>query len=67
MERIVVGELYAEQELGLYVVRGENVVLLGDLDGTLDPPSVLQKVPQLHSLVLIQLAFRDPLLNPVQA
>ena len=48
MERIVVGELYADQELGLYVVRGENVVLLGDIDGTMDPPSVLQKVTRPH-------------------
>ena len=40
----MVGNLYAEDPLGLYVVRGENVVLLGDIDGADDPPSVLQKV-----------------------
>jgi len=28
VERIIVGSLYAEVPLGLYVVRGENVVLL---------------------------------------
>lgn len=44
IERIVVGSLYAEDPLGLYVVRGENVVLLGDIDGAEDLPSVLQKV-----------------------
>ena len=44
MERIISGSLYAEDPLGLYVVRGENVVLLGDIDGSDDPPSVLQKV-----------------------
>ncbi|CAL5221532.1 g3740 [Coccomyxa viridis] len=44
VERIVVGNLYAEDPLGLYVVRGENVVLLGDIDGADDPPAVLQKV-----------------------
>ncbi len=44
MERIISGSLYAEDPLGLYVVRGENVVLLGDIDGADDPPSVLQKV-----------------------
>ncbi len=38
------GNLYAEDPLGLYVVRGENVVLLGDIDGADDPPAVLQKV-----------------------
>ena len=40
----MVGNLYAEDPLGLYVVRGENVVLLGDIDGADDPPAVLQKV-----------------------
>ena len=49
MERIISGSLYAEDPLGLYVVRGENVVLLGDIDGADDPPSVLQKVLTLLS------------------
>ena len=39
VERIVVGSLYAERALGLYVVRGENVVLLGEIDETRDPPA----------------------------
>lgn len=38
------GILYAEDPLGLYVVRGENVVLLGDIDPAQDPPAILQKV-----------------------
>ena len=42
IERIVVGSLYAEVPLGLYVVRGENVVLLGEIDETRDPPYLLQ-------------------------
>ena len=42
MERIVVGNLFAEKPLGLYVVRGENVVLLGEVDETRDPPYLLQ-------------------------
>lgn len=41
-ERIIVGNLYAEKPLGLYVVRGENVVLLGEIDDTRDPPHLLQ-------------------------
>lgn len=41
-ERIIVGNLYAEKPLGLYVVRGENVVLLGEVDETKDPPYLLQ-------------------------
>lgn len=42
VERIVVGSLYAEVQLGLYVVRGENVVLLGEVDEARDPPELLQ-------------------------
>ncbi len=42
IERIVVGYLYAEKPLGLYVVRGENVVLLGEIDDARDPPHLLQ-------------------------
>ncbi|XP_030964184.1 sm-like protein LSM1B [Quercus lobata] len=31
-ERIIVGDHYCDLQLGLYVVRGENVVLTGELD-----------------------------------
>eukprot|EP00899_Mesostigma_viride_P026301 jgi/Mesvir1/6856/Mv09027-RA.1 len=31
-ERIVVGDMYCDEPLGLYIVRGENVVLLGQID-----------------------------------
>ena len=44
VERIVVGNLYAEVALGLYVVRGENVVLLGEIDEAKDPPAPLRQV-----------------------
>ncbi|KAL9242167.1 hypothetical protein vseg_016193 [Gypsophila vaccaria] len=30
-ERVIVGELYCDIPLGLYIVRGENVVLIGEL------------------------------------
>lgn len=46
VERIVVGNEYGEIPLGLYVVRGENVVLLGEIDDTKDPPSLLTKVSE---------------------
>ena len=49
VERIISGSLYAEDPLGLYVVRGENVVLLGDIDGADNTPSVLKKVMTLLS------------------
>jgi len=45
-ERIIVGNLYAEVPLGLYVVRGENVVLLGEIDEARDPPSLLTEVTE---------------------
>ncbi|KAF3970910.1 hypothetical protein CMV_005433 [Castanea mollissima] len=31
-DRVIVGELYCDIPLGLYVIRGENVVLIGELD-----------------------------------
>ncbi|KAK9915365.1 hypothetical protein WJX75_008111 [Coccomyxa subellipsoidea] len=55
VERVIVGTLYAEDPLGLYVVRGENVVLLGDIDASQDPPAILQKV----SLAEIRQIQRD--------
>lgn len=32
--------------LGLYIVRGENVVLLGEIDPSRDPPILLTRVPE---------------------
>ncbi|URD94326.1 LSM domain containing protein [Musa troglodytarum] len=31
-DRVIVGDLYCDIPLGLYVIRGENVVLIGELD-----------------------------------
>ncbi|RAL42466.1 unnamed protein product [Cuscuta campestris] len=31
-ERLIVGNLYCDIPLGLYVIRGENVVVIGELD-----------------------------------
>ncbi|TYJ29694.1 hypothetical protein E1A91_A06G084600v1 [Gossypium mustelinum] len=31
-ERVIVGDLYCDIPLGLYVIRGENVVIIGELD-----------------------------------
>ncbi len=38
------GSQYAEVDMGLHIVRGENVVLLGDIDPSLDPPPGLSLV-----------------------
>lgn len=37
--------------MGIHIVRGENVVLLGDINPSLDPPAGLEKV--------VVLAFED--------
>ena len=31
-ERVIVGNLFCEIPMGLYIIRGENVVLLGEVD-----------------------------------
>lgn len=46
VERVIVGVQYAEVHLGLHVVRGENVVLLGEIDESRDPPEELTLVTQ---------------------
>ncbi|KAH7519317.1 sm-like protein LSM1B [Ziziphus jujuba] len=43
-ERVIVGDLYCDIQLGLYVIRGENVVLIGELDSDKEelPPHMTQ-------------------------
>lgn len=65
VERIIVGTLYAEDPLGLYVVRGENVVLLGDIDAAHDPPAILQKVLIPISALLLNTPAKDIWLMPL--
>ncbi|CAJ2663358.1 unnamed protein product [Trifolium pratense] len=36
-ERVIVGDLYCDIPLGLYVIRGENVVLIGLREGGTSP------------------------------
>mmetsp|Transcript_43356 Transcript_43356/g.72271 ORF Transcript_43356/g.72271 Transcript_43356/m.72271 type:complete len:124 (-) Transcript_43356:696-1067(-) len=43
-ERIIVGEQYGDIPLGLYIIRGENVVLLGQIDPEKEVPAGLTKV-----------------------
>lgn len=45
-ERIIVGHQFGEVDLGLHLVRGENVVLLGEVDEQNDPPSMLERVSE---------------------
>ncbi|KAH7282612.1 hypothetical protein KP509_35G040000 [Ceratopteris richardii] len=55
VERIIVGDQFCDVPLGLYVIRGENVVLLGELDATKDElPSHMERVNR----VVIEQALR---------
>ena len=48
MERLIVGTYFADVPLGLYVVRGENVVWMGRLDPGADEagPPGLERAPE---------------------
>ncbi|KAG6418373.1 hypothetical protein SASPL_120577 [Salvia splendens] len=51
-ERLIVGDLYCDIPLGLYVMRGENVVLIGELDPLkmeLPPNMVRVSEPEIRS------------------
>jgi U6 snRNA-associated Sm-like protein LSm1 len=50
IERIMVGELYCDLPLGLYIIRGENVVLIGELVRAQNPDVVMKRI--LSNLVL---------------
>lgn len=43
-ERVIVGDLYCDLPQGLYVIRGENVVLIGEMDPDREdlPPNMIQ-------------------------
>jgi len=44
VERIHVGKLYGEEQIGSFVIRGENVVLMGEIDMENEEPKSLTKV-----------------------
>lgn len=46
VERIYVGELYGDIPLGLQLIRGENVVLLGQVDPAREEPPGLRRVSE---------------------
>jgi small nuclear ribonucleoprotein (snRNP)-like protein len=46
LERVIVGKKFADVPLGLYVIRGENVVLLGQMVRWLPWPGRARAVPQ---------------------
>lgn len=50
-ERHVLGDLYADERLGLYVIRGENMVLLGELVKSTFPSKTTK--PLILSFILL--------------
>ncbi|XP_045611289.1 U6 snRNA-associated Sm-like protein LSm1 isoform X1 [Procambarus clarkii] len=44
IERIHVGTRYGDIDRGVFVIRGENVVLLGEIDDTKEEAATLEKV-----------------------
>lgn len=58
IERIIVGEQYADIPLGLQLIRGENVVLLGEVDQDADSPAGLTRVPE-HDIKQAQRAEKE--------
>ncbi|PWN20671.1 hypothetical protein BCV69DRAFT_282890 [Microstroma glucosiphilum] len=44
VERILVGEKFVDIPKGLFLIRGENVVMLGEVDLDADPPPQLATV-----------------------
>jgi U6 snRNA-associated Sm-like protein LSm1 len=46
VERIIVGNLYSDIPLGIYLLRGENLVLMGQVDPGREVPPGLQQVSE---------------------
>ncbi|KAJ2629322.1 hypothetical protein H4R22_003382, partial [Coemansia sp. RSA 1290] len=45
LERIYVGDAYGDIERGVFIIRGENVVLLGEIDGEVEDELPLRQLP----------------------
>jgi U6 snRNA-associated Sm-like protein LSm1 len=43
-ERHIVHEKFADEQLGLFIVRGENLVLMGEIDDAREKPPELKEV-----------------------
>jgi|EP00161_Ancyromonas_sigmoides_P027534 U6 snRNA-associated Sm-like protein LSm1 len=56
-ERIHVGDVHGDIPLGLYIVRGENVVLVGELDGS-DAGADPSQAVSAHEIVRLQATAR---------
>lgn len=60
VERIVVGDQYGDLPLGLYMVRGENVVLMGEIDEIRERKQLLRNI-SLQDILDLQKQEREEL------
>ncbi len=59
VERIIVGRMYSDIPLGLYIVRGENVVLMGDIGEDSNGPSSTAGVIEVDNAEIIRAREAD--------
>ncbi|KAE8655380.1 hypothetical protein F3Y22_tig00117032pilonHSYRG00254 [Hibiscus syriacus] len=65
-ERVIVGDLYCDIPLGLYVIRGENVVLIGELDlerEELPPHMTRVSVAEIRRVFTMMLSINSDVFN----
>ena len=46
VERLIVDKLYADKSVGTFILRGENIVLLGEIDAEKEAAGGLQQVSE---------------------
>lgn len=46
VERIIVDKLYADKSVGTFILRGENIVLLGEIDSAKEAAGELKQVSE---------------------
>lgn len=64
MERVFVGEQYGDIALGLQLIRGENVVLLGEIEPSRPAPP---NFTQIEASEIVKAARAEKQLNKLKA
>eukprot|EP00029_Vermamoeba_vermiformis_P010209 TRINITY_DN5317_c0_g2_i1.p1 TRINITY_DN5317_c0_g2~~TRINITY_DN5317_c0_g2_i1.p1 ORF type:complete len:145 (+),score=49.82 TRINITY_DN5317_c0_g2_i1:70-504(+) len=65
-ERIIVGDKWGEKRLGLFIIRGENVVLLGEIDDDKEH-AAFNKMTQVSVAEIEQLSAEEKRVKEDQA
>jgi U6 snRNA-associated Sm-like protein LSm1 len=58
-ERHILGKMYADERVGLYVIRGENLVLLGEIDVDKEASQAAMREVPLETLLKEKAAKRQ--------